>query len=76
MMFYGRPKNVNLTHSVKGITITFLKYSFIVPPEKKKTVEFIQCLTNLGATCQGRPNCVIKRRLHSDVFGASPGLQF
>ena len=35
MMFYGHPGNVNLTHSIKFITITFLKYSFSVPPGRK-----------------------------------------
>ena len=35
MMFYGRPENVNLVHSPKFITITFLKYSFSVPPRGK-----------------------------------------
>ena len=32
LMFYGRPENVNLTHSVKFNTTTFLKDSFSVPP--------------------------------------------
>ena len=32
LMFYGRPENVNLTHSVKFNTITFLNDSFSVPP--------------------------------------------
>ena len=45
MMFYGRPENVNLTHSVKFITITFLNYSSSVSL-RKKTIEFIQCLIN------------------------------
>ena len=31
MIFYARPENVNLTHSIKLITITFLKNSFSVP---------------------------------------------
>ena len=35
MMFYGRSENVNLTHSLKPITITFLKNSFTVPPGSK-----------------------------------------
>ena len=35
MMFYGHSKNVDLTHSIKFITITFLKYSFSVPPGSK-----------------------------------------
>ena len=34
IMFYRRPENVNLTHSLKCITITFLKYRFSVPLEK------------------------------------------
>ena len=36
MMLYGHPEDVNLTHSLKFNTITFLKYSFSVPPESKK----------------------------------------
>ena len=35
MMFYGHPENVNLTHSIKFITIIFLKYGFSVPPGSK-----------------------------------------
>ena len=35
MMFYGCPKNVNLTHSTKYITVTLSKYSFSVPPRNK-----------------------------------------
>ena len=35
MMFYRRPENINLMHSIKFITITFLKYSFSVPPVSK-----------------------------------------
>ena len=35
LMSYRRPENVNLTHSVKFITLTFLKYSFIIPPGNK-----------------------------------------
>ena len=35
MMFYEPPENVNLMHSIKFITITFLKYSFSVPPGSK-----------------------------------------
>ena len=57
MMFYGRPMKVSLTHFIKFITITFLKYSFSVPPGNK-TTEFIQSLINLGETFQGRPNCM------------------
>ena len=70
MMFYGRPENINLTHSIKFITITLLKYSFS-EPTRKKTIEFTQCLRNFGETSQGRPNCVLKRRLHSDVHRTS-----
>ena len=36
MMFYGRPENINLTHSIKFITITLLKYSFSEPTGKKQ----------------------------------------
>ena len=35
MTISGRPENVSVTHSIIFITITFLKYSFIVPPESK-----------------------------------------
>ena len=35
IMFYRRPKNVNLMHPIKFNTITFLKYSFSVPPGSK-----------------------------------------
>ena len=35
MMCYGRPEKVNLTYSIKFITITFLKYHFSVSPESK-----------------------------------------
>ena len=35
MMFYGCPKNINLTHSKKFITITLLMYSFSVQPRNK-----------------------------------------
>ena len=71
MMFYRRLEKVSLTHSIKFVTITFLKYSFSVPP-----IEFVQCLKNLRETSQGRPNCVLKSRLHSDILGTSPGRQF
>ena len=37
IMFYGIPENVNLIHSIKFITITFLKYSFRVPPGSKNS---------------------------------------
>ena len=30
MMFYGRPENVNSTHSIKFVTTKFLKNSFSV----------------------------------------------
>ena len=35
MIFYGGSDKVSLTHSNKFITITFLKYSFSVPPGNK-----------------------------------------
>ena len=35
MMCYGRPEKVNLTYSIKFITITFLKYHFSVSPGSK-----------------------------------------
>ena len=34
-LFYGFPENVSLTDSTKFVTITFLKYSFSVPPGSK-----------------------------------------
>ena len=39
MMFYRRLEKVSLTHSIKFVTITFLKYSFSLQP-----IEFVQCL--------------------------------
>ena len=60
MMFYGLPENLNLTHFIKCITIKFLKYSFSVPSEIAKTIEFIQCLINFEETSQGRPNFILK----------------
>ena len=35
VMFYGSPENVILMQSVKFNTVTFLKYSFSVPPGSK-----------------------------------------
>ena len=35
VMFYGRPENVILMHSIKFNTVTFLKYSFSVLPGNK-----------------------------------------
>ena len=35
IMFYGLHENVSLTHSIKFITITFLKYSFSLAPGSK-----------------------------------------
>ena len=35
MVFYGRPENANLMHSIIFNTITFLKYSFSVPQGSK-----------------------------------------
>ena len=75
MMFYGRPENVNLTHSIKFIIITFLKYSFSVPLGRKKT-EFIQCLINFGQTSQKRPNSSTKVTSASNVIEKSLGRQF
>ena len=40
MMFYGRPENVNLTHSVKFITITFLNYSSSVSLGSKNNLVY------------------------------------
>ena len=36
IMFYALPENVILTHSIKFMTITFLKYRFSVPLGKKQ----------------------------------------
>ena len=43
MMFYGCPKNDNLTHSTKFITKTLLKYSFNVPPKDKNNRFYPMC---------------------------------
>ena len=40
MMFYGSPENVNLTHSLKFITITFSKYSLNVAPGIKNNLVY------------------------------------
>ena len=73
MMFYGSPENVNLTRSIKFITIKFYNYksyrisvyhnlSIIasVYHQEAKTIEFIQCLIHFRETFQVRPNCVLK----------------
>ena len=75
MMFYRRPKNVNLTHSTKFITITFLSIVSVYHQEAK-TIQFIQCPINFRETSQGRTSCVQKCPLHSDLIGTSPGGQF
>ena len=49
VMFYGRPENVNLIHSIKFITITFLEYSF-KRTTRKKAIVFIQCVINFEET--------------------------
>ena len=69
MMFYRRSDNLNVTYSIKFITITFLKYSFSVPSRSKNN-QFIQCLINFGETSQRRPNSVLKWRIW-DVPGTS-----
>ena len=71
MMFYWRHENVILKHSIKFITVIFLKHSFNVPSGKQKTFKFVLFLINFGVTSQGRPTYVLKRRLYSDVLGAS-----
>ena len=43
VMFHGRPENLNLTHSIKFITIKFLKNIVLAYKEEAKTTEFIQC---------------------------------
>ena len=62
MMFYGRSENVNLTYSIKVITIIFLYFQSIVLAyhQEAKTIEFIQCLINFEETFNRRPNCVPK----------------
>ena len=40
MMFCGCLKMINLMHSIKFVTITFLKYSFSVPPGSKNNWNF------------------------------------
>ena len=36
MIFYGRPENINLTHSIKFITITLLSIVSVNQQEKKQ----------------------------------------
>ena len=40
--------------------------------QEVKSIELIQCLIIFSETSQGRPNCVLKWRLHSDVLRMSP----
>ena len=75
MRLHERPENVNLTYSTKFITKTFLKYSFSVPTETK-TIAFIQFFVHFEETPQIRRNCILKLRLHSNVFVTSLGRQF
>ena len=75
MMFYRRPKNVNLTHSTKFITITFLSIVSVYHQEAE-TIQFIQFPINFREASQGRPNCVRKCSLHGDLIGTSLGGQF
>ena len=49
MMFYGHLVEVSLTHSIKFITITFLKHSSAKHHETK-TIEVIQYLINFEET--------------------------
>ena len=51
-------------------------YYNIACHQEAKTIEFIQCLINSRETSQGCANCVLKWRLHSNVLGTSPRLQF
>ena len=79
LMFYGRPENVNLTHSVKFYTITFLKDSFGVPPRRvysELSHTSLTCLITFEETSQGRPNYVLKWRLLNDGIETSQGRQF
>ena len=48
VMFHRRPENLSLTHSIKFITITFLKYSFSVPPETKQLSLFNVSMKSMG----------------------------
>ena len=59
VMFYGRPENVNLIHTIKFITIIFLEYSF-KRTTRKKAIEFIQRVINFEETSQGCPNYILK----------------
>ena len=43
MMTYEYPENVNLTHSIKFITTSLLKYSFSVPPGNKNNRVYPMC---------------------------------
>ena len=64
MMTYEYSENVSLTHSIKFITTSLLKYSFSVPPGNI-AIEFIQCLIRDKETSlhremsQGCPNCIL-----------------
>ena len=59
VMFYGRPENVNLIHSIKFITIIFLENSF-KRTTRKKAIEFIQRVINFEETSQGCSNYILK----------------
>ena len=74
-VIYGRPNNVNLTHSIKFITRTFLKYSFIVPSESKNSWVY-PISSNFEEKFYGHPKCVLKWRFHIDILGTSSGRQF
>ena len=50
VMFHGRPENLNLTHSIKFITIKFLKNIVLAYKEEAKTTEFIQCRSSFWET--------------------------
>ena len=75
MMFYRCPENVNLRQSMKFVTITFLKY-ISAYHQVPKIIEFSKCFITFGEAFQGRPNYVLKWRLHTDVLGTFPGRQF
>ena len=55
MLFQGRPEIVNLRHSVRFITITFLKYSFTAAPGSKNSCVY-PMLHKFGQTSRGRVN--------------------
>ena len=60
MKFYGRPEKDILTHSIKFVTTTFLKYSFSVPSGSKNNWIDPISQKKFRQTSQWCPNCVLK----------------